>query len=93
MRPITYSSQEAAEIAGCSITTIEEYARKGLIHGVRIGHWRFPSNTLESDLNRLARETAAERKSAQHKVDKSKYVLHPPDKHKIKKTLPDLSAA
>lgn len=38
-----FTTEEAAEMMGCSPSTIEEHARNRVLPGLRMGHeWRFP---------------------------------------------------
>lgn len=52
------TAEEVAELLGCSITTIEEKARKGELPGLLYGDggWVFPGEALLTHVNRLALE-------------------------------------
>ena len=50
------SSEEVAEMLGCTIAVVEANARKGIYPGIKPGRsWRFPREALMEQLNHLAR--------------------------------------
>jgi hypothetical protein len=58
------SSEDVSEMLGCSSWQVEEYARNGVLPGVRMGSksaWVFPPEALSRAINRLAEEEAAKR--------------------------------
>lgn len=58
------SSEDVSEMLGCSSWQVEEYARTGVLPGVRMGSksaWVFPPDALSRAVNRLAEEEAAKR--------------------------------
>ena len=43
-----FTTEEAAEMMGCSPSTIEEHARNRVLPGLRMGHeWRFPREAFK----------------------------------------------
>lgn len=60
------SSEDVSEILGCSSWQVEEYARNGVLPGVKMGSksaWVFPPEALVRAVNRMAEEEAAKRAS------------------------------
>ena len=50
-----FTTEEAAEMMGCSPSTIEEHARNRVLPGLRMGHeWRFPREAFMKAINTLA---------------------------------------
>jgi excisionase family DNA binding protein len=60
-----YTADEAAVLLGCSAKTVEEWARTGLLPGIKPGgSWVFPAGALAQRLDELALEEAAQRRKA-----------------------------
>lgn len=55
-----YTADQAAELLGCSVKTVEEMARQGELPGIKPGRgWVFPAGALAQRLDQLALEQAA----------------------------------
>lgn len=65
MNPVQiYTAEQAAQLLGCSIKTVEEMARQGELPGIKPGGgWVFPAGALAQRLDELAMEQAAKRRS------------------------------
>ena len=60
-----FTTEEAAEMMGCSPSTIEEHARARVLPGIRMGHeWRFPREAFMKAINTLAITGELHRKSS-----------------------------
>lgn len=59
-----YTADQAAQLLGCSVKTVEELARQGELPGIKPGGgWVFPAGALAQRLDQLALEQAARRRS------------------------------
>lgn len=59
-----YTADQAAQLLGCSVKTVEEMARQGELPGIKPGGgWVFPAGALAQRLDQLALEQAAKRRS------------------------------
>jgi excisionase family DNA binding protein len=59
-----YTADQAAELLGCSVKTVEEMARQGELPGIKPGGgWVFPAGALAQRLDQLALEQAAKRRT------------------------------
>ena len=64
-----FTTEEAAEMMGCSPSTIEEHARNRVLPGLRMGHeWRFPREAFMKAINTLAITGELHRKSTRRAV-------------------------
>ena len=64
-----FTTEEAAEMMGCSPSTIEEHARNRVLPGLRMGHeWRFPREAFMKAINTLAITGELHRKSTKRAV-------------------------
>lgn len=59
-----YTAEQLAPMLGCSVKTVEEKARLGLLPGLLLGDggWVFPAGALALRLDQLAIEQSAERR-------------------------------
>jgi excisionase family DNA binding protein len=58
-----YTADQAAQLLGCSVKTVEEMARQGELPGIKPGGgWVFPAGALAQRLDQLALEQAAKRR-------------------------------
>jgi excisionase family DNA binding protein len=58
-----YTADQAAELLGCSVKTVEEMARQGQLPGIKPGGcWVFPAGALALRLDQLALDEAAKRR-------------------------------
>lgn len=58
-----YTADQAAELMGCSVKTVEDLARRGELPGLKPGGgWIFPAGALAARLDELAIEQAAKRR-------------------------------
>jgi excisionase family DNA binding protein len=58
-----YTADQAAELMGCSVKTVEDMARRGELPGLKPGGgWIFPAGALARRLDELAIEQAARRR-------------------------------
>jgi excisionase family DNA binding protein len=58
-----YTADQAAELMGCSVKTVEDLARRGELPGIKPGGgWIFPAGALAQRLDELAIEQAAMRR-------------------------------
>ena len=56
-------SPQVADMLRCSVRTVEDHARSGILPGVKFGEgWVFPFDALMRAINRLAEEEASRRK-------------------------------
>jgi excisionase family DNA binding protein len=59
-----YTADQAAQLLGCSVKTVEEMARQGELPGIKPGGgWVFPAGALAQRLDQLALEQAAKRRA------------------------------
>lgn len=58
-----YTAEQAAQMLDCSIKTVEDMARRGVLPGIKPGGgWIFPAGALAQRLDELAIEQAARRR-------------------------------
>lgn len=63
MSLVVYTVEQAAALLHCSPSTVEEWARTGLLAGLKPGgSWVFPAGALAIRLDELALEEAARRR-------------------------------
>lgn len=65
------SAEDVSEMLGCTSKQVEEYARTGVLPGVRMGSksaWVFPPDALSRAINRLAEQEAEKRASPQKAI-------------------------
>ena len=63
-----HTADQAAELLGCSVKTVEEWARTGVLPGIQPGRgWVFPAGALAQRLDELALEQAAKRRKPDDK--------------------------
>ena len=62
--PAVMTAEQVSNMLGCTKWQVEEYARNGVLPGVKMGSksaWVFPPEALARALDRLAEEEAAKR--------------------------------
>lgn len=82
-----FTTEEAAEMMGCSPSTIEEHARNRVLPGLRMGHeWRFPREAFMKAINTLAITGELHRKSTRRAV--RPIHRHAPGRRRMRKARP-----
>lgn len=86
-----YTADQAAQLLGCSVKTVEELARQGELPGIKPGGgWVFPAGALAQRLDQLALEQAAKRRSPPAPAAVATQPAEPARRGRKPRTLPHL---